>query len=111
MAALDEKFRYRTIGMAVLAVEGQPHRRAVLQLYAARALDVHDEGFHRVRKVKYLQTPAGEGPRLDFTAGCVGHKSACSGPRRGQALAGQTMPLRQRAKIVRPAVNRHRVGG
>ena len=65
---VDQVAADRRVRVAVLAVVVDAHGRAVGEMDAARALDVHEEHFHRVFEVQQLQPLAGQRPLLDLGA-------------------------------------------
>ena len=64
--------------MAVLAVEGKPRRRAVLELDAPRPLHMHDEGVDGVVEIKKFEALALERARLDLGPLRIGFEAAAA---------------------------------
>src|SRR3546814_3664050 len=60
-----------------LPISGKAHplHAAVGEDDAARALDMEEEGIHRVSRPGKLEPAPGEGPRLDLLAGQIGHQA------------------------------------
>src|SRR3546814_15967844 len=74
-ALLDEGAADGIEGMAVGAGKAHPLHAAVGEDDAARALDMEEEGIHRVSRPGKLEPAPGEGPRLDLLAGQIGHQA------------------------------------
>src|SRR3546814_10297730 len=70
-ALLDEGAADGIEGMAVGAGKAHPLHAAVGEDDAARALDMEEEGIHRVSRPGKLEPAPGEGPRLDLLAGQI----------------------------------------
>src|SRR5579862_8600073 len=76
LAALHQEPADRNIGLAILPVIAQAHRRAVSQGDAAGALHLHEKCIHGIVYPEELQMHGVKRTALDLGAARIGHEAA-----------------------------------